>query len=121
MQINLGSLGGDIVVVSLVGDLVAGTAEELKRQVAKLLQKNFNKIMVELANVSFMDSSGLGACMALHKMVAEHQGMIVYVKPNDNVSKVFRVTRADKKLSLVAGKNEAQQLLNASMMKGGGA
>lgn len=117
MEIKVGSLDGDIVVISLAGDLVAATADELKRHVAKLLQKNFNNILVEMANVNFMDSSGLGACMALHKMIKEHNGMIVYVKPNDTVGKVFRITRADKKLSLAASKSEAQQLLTANMMK----
>ncbi|MBU0676228.1 MAG: STAS domain-containing protein [Proteobacteria bacterium] len=111
MEINLGSMDGDVVVVDLNGDLVAGSAEELKRQVAKLLQKNFNRIMIEMANVGFMDSSGLGACMALHKLVVEHKGRIVFVKPNETVAKVFRVTRADKKLALVMSKNDGHQLL----------
>lgn len=119
MQINVGSMDGDIVVIGLVGDLVAATAEELKRQVAKLLQKNFNNILVELGNVNFMDSSGLGSCMSIHKMVKEHKGMIIYVKPNDIVAKVFRITRADKKLSLVSSREEAHKMLTANMIKGG--
>lgn len=115
MEINLGSMGSDVVVIGLVGDLVAGTAEELKRQVDKLLQKNFNQILVELANVNFMDSSGLGACMALHKMVGEHKGKIVFVKPNETVAKVFRITRADQKLALVKSNSEGHhQLLTAT-------
>ncbi|MBU0483805.1 MAG: STAS domain-containing protein [Proteobacteria bacterium] len=119
MQITVGSIDGEIVVINLVGDLVAATAEELKRQVSKLIQKNFNHIIVEMGSVNFMDSSGLGACMAIHKMVQEHKGMIIYVKPNDTVAKVFRITRADKKLSLLASKGEAQQILTANMMNGG--
>ena len=114
MEITLGSMDSDVVVVGLVGDLVAGTAEELKRQIEKLLQKNFNKILVELANVNFMDSSGLGACMALHKMVGEHKGRIAFVKPNDTVAKVFRITRADQKLALVKSKTEGHQFLTAT-------
>lgn len=114
MDITLGSMDNDVVVVGLVGDLVAGTAEELKRQVEKLLQKKFNKILVELANVNFMDSSGLGACMSMHKMVAEHNGRIAFVKPNETVAKVFRITRADQKLALVKSKGEGHQLLTAT-------
>lgn len=99
LDINVG-MDGDIIVMKLTGDLVASTAEQLKAQVSKMTEKNFVYILIEMGKVSFMDSSGLGACMAVHKMMAEKGGMVVFSRPSEPVSKVFRLTRADKKLSV---------------------
>jgi len=111
MQINIG-LDGEIVFINLAGNLVASTAENLRKQVETLLGKNFCHIMVELSNISFMDSSGLGACMAIHKVINEKNGMLVYVEPRENISKIFRITGAYDKLHFVPNKKEALKTLN---------
>jgi anti-anti-sigma factor len=75
MEISI-SMEGDFVVADVAGDLVASTAEELKIQMAKLIEKNFLFVILELSKVSFMDSSGLGACMAVHKAFNEKKGKL---------------------------------------------
>lgn len=110
MDINIG-MDGDVVIVELNGDLVAGTADELKNQVAKLTEKNFNYLVLEMSRLTFMDSSGLGACVAVHKLLQERKGMLVCAKPSDPIAKVFRITRADQKLTMAASKDDGVRLL----------
>ena len=100
MEINIG-MDGDVVVLDIVGDLVASTAEELKTQVSKLREKNFNYVLLEMSKVDFMDSSGLGACMAVHKILLENNGMLVLAKPSKSIEKIFQITRANQKLNIV--------------------
>jgi anti-sigma B factor antagonist len=118
MEINIG-MAGEAVVADLHGDLVASTAEEFKSQIAKLSDKNFRFILVEMSKVGFMDSSGLGACMAVHKMLHEKNGMVVWAKPSEAVGKVFRITRADKKLRVAATKQEGLNALHDATLTGG--
>ena len=68
MEINIG-MDGDVVTMGITGDLVASSAEEFKSQVAKLGDKNFHFILVEIV-VNFMGQPGLGACIAVHKMLS---------------------------------------------------
>jgi anti-anti-sigma factor len=68
-------------------------------------------------NISFMDSSGLGACIALHKMVNEKEGMLICSRPSENVAKVFKVTRADKKLSVANNKNDGIKALTQKLVE----
>lgn len=116
MEINIG-MDGDIVIVGLNGDLAASSAEQLKSQVSKLTEKNFNYVLLELSNVNFMDSSGLGACMAVHKMLLEKTGMLVCAKPSEAVRKVFRLTRADQKLNVTPTKHDGIKMLHARILE----
>jgi anti-sigma B factor antagonist len=115
MEINIG-MDGDVVILDLTGDLVASTVEDFNTQTMKLIDKNFVYILLEISNVNFMDSSGLGACIALHKAVTEKNGMVVFAKPSDSVSKIFRITRADQRLNVRVSKTEGIQLLNEKII-----
>ncbi len=110
MEISIG-MDGDVVVVDLTGDFVASAAEQFKTQVAKLVEKNFLFVVLNLDKVSFMDSSGLGACMAAHKTLQEKKGALVCAKPGEGVAKIFRVTRADQKLKVVPTRQDGVKAL----------
>ena len=115
MQIKIG-MDGDIVILDLIGDLVASTAEDFKAQTGKLTEKNFTYILVEMSKLNFMDSSGLGACIAVHKLVAEKKGMLIFAQPSDSVSKIFRITRADQKLNIAATRSAALKSIQEKIM-----
>ncbi|RJQ50847.1 MAG: anti-sigma factor antagonist [Desulfobacteraceae bacterium] len=115
MEFNIG-MDGDVVTVGISGDLVASSAEEFKAQVAKLRDKNFHFILIELSRVGFMDSSGLGACMAAHKMLSERNGMVVLARLNETVGKIFRLTRADQKLKVTPTQHEGIKILQDAIL-----
>ena len=100
-------LDGDVVVVDLTGDFVARTVEQFRAQMTKLIEKNVRFVVLELSKVTFMDSSGLGACMAAHKAFQEKSGALVFAKPSEAVAKIFRVTRADQKLRVAPTRQDA--------------
>lgn len=110
MEISIG-VEGDVVVVDLTGDFVASSAEQFKAQMAKLTEKNFLFVVLNLDKVNFMDSSGLGACMAAHKAFLEKKGTLVCAKPSEAVAKIFRVTRADQKLKVAATRLDGVKML----------
>lgn len=111
MEINIG-MDGDAVILDISGDLVASTAEELKAEVAKLAEKNFKYIILEMSKVNFMDSSGLGACMAAHKMLLEKKGRLACARPAEPVSKIFRITGADRKLAVAPSRSDAIKIIH---------
>lgn len=100
---------GNVVVVDLTGDFVARTVEQFKAQMADLIEKNALFVVLELSRVTFMDSSGLGACMAVHKAFQEKGGVVIFAKPGEAVAKIFRVTRADQKLRVAPTRQDAMK------------
>ena len=117
MEFNIG-MDGDVVIMEITGDLVASTADELKAEVSKLNQKNFQYILADISKVNFMDSSGLGACMAVHKSLTEKNGLLVLARPCEAVAKVFRITRADQKLKIVAARQDGVKSLHDAIIAG---
>ena len=113
MEINIVT-EGEFVVADLTGDFVASTAEQFKAQMTKLIEKNFFHVILDLGKVTFMDSSGLGACMAVHKAFREKEGALVVAKPSEAVAKIFRVTRADQKLVVAPTRLDAAKLLQGA-------
>lgn len=56
---------GDVVVVDLKGKLTAGLGDQILREtVDELLGENWKKILLNLSEVSFMDSAGVGELVA---------------------------------------------------------
>ncbi len=101
----------DIVILKLTGNLVAAEVEALKNQVKTLMGKKFNKFIMDLGAISFMDSSGLGACMAINREVCGNEGILVCAGLTGSVAKLFKVTRADQKVPVAPNPSEALTLI----------
>jgi anti-sigma B factor antagonist len=56
---------GDAAVVKCHGRLVAGTTEELYLEVKDLLAQK-KMVIIDLANLTYVDSTGLGTLVRLH-------------------------------------------------------
>ncbi|HEV8632457.1 MAG TPA: STAS domain-containing protein [Thermoanaerobaculia bacterium] len=64
----------DVVILDLKGKLVRGVGDELLRDAMdRLLADRQAKILINLSDVSFLDSSGIGELVA-SKKVAEQMG-----------------------------------------------
>jgi anti-sigma B factor antagonist len=65
---------GDVVILDLKGNLVRGVGDELLRDaVDRLLAERNGKLLINLSDVSFLDSSGIGELVA-SKKVADQLG-----------------------------------------------
>ena len=70
-------------------------------------------VIIDLSQVSFIDSSGLGALIAWFKMVNQHQGRIVFCGLTDHVRKIIGYAKLDKIFTIVDTMEEAEKALNA--------
>jgi anti-anti-sigma factor len=93
-------LNGEVAVVALTGDFVARTVEQFKALNADFTEKRIRYLVLDLSHVTFMDSSGLGECIIMHKWFQARGGLVVFASPGETVAKIFRVTRADQKLKI---------------------
>lgn len=106
MEIKL-EMDNEVVILKLVGNLVASTAEELKAQIAKLIEKKYRFVLLDLGKVDFVDSSGLGACIAIKRDLVANVGFLACTGLNENVRNVFRMTRADQKIMIFDARQDA--------------
>ena len=65
---------GDVVILDLKGNLVRGVGDEMLRDaVDRLLADRSGKLLINLSDVTFLDSSGIGELVA-SKKVADQLG-----------------------------------------------
>jgi len=61
MEITINPAGEHAAVVQLRGRLDLLVASEVKQRLAKAVQDGFQLLVIDMSDVSFVDSSGLGA------------------------------------------------------------
>ena len=91
--------GNKVTTVKCHGRVTAENAGELKGAVKSLIAQG-GRIVIDLSDVHFVDSSGLGAFVAL-KVTAVKQGLCIleFVNMTSRVLELLRLTRIDKLLS----------------------
>lgn len=76
-----------LVVLNLKGPLTLGkAAADLRRQVEQHLENGRNRIVFDLNQVPYLDTSGLGELVRCVKRVGEASGQMVVVPGADNHS-----------------------------------
>ena len=75
----------------------------------ELIDEGCYNIIVNLGNVLYMDSAGLGALVSGLKRVREHNGSITLVSPTVPVQRVLDITRLSKILNIYSSEQQALQ------------
>lgn len=84
---------GDLLLVKVLDDRVdAACAIQFKEKMRDLATRAPRRVVLDMSRVTFLDSSGLGAVVAVMKLLGpEHQLELAALTPT--VEKVFRLTR----------------------------
>ena len=85
------------VVVTLRGELDAYSAPQLRDRLTDLVDGQGNlSVTLDLAEVSFLDSTAMGALVALLKQISGRGGQLVLGAPKPQVFKVLEVAGLTK-------------------------
>jgi anti-sigma B factor antagonist len=96
-----------ITVVVPKGDLDMAAADQMKRVLSGLVNEGSVKLLVDLANVSYIDSSGMGALVATLKVARAAGGDLHLCALQDDVRAIFEMTRLIKAITNHATRGEA--------------
>jgi len=84
----------DVVIVDLRGDLVGEDGDELLRQIVdELVAEGWRKILLNLASVTRIDSSGVGELAASWKLANEFGASIKLLRPGDRVKYTLHLSQ----------------------------
>lgn len=94
MQINA-AMNGNTLVIRVAEDRIdAASAIQFKERMRELIQTESQRVILDLSSVHFLDSSGLGAVVAVMKLMTPDRRLELSGL-NTTVEKVFRLTRMD--------------------------
>jgi anti-sigma B factor antagonist len=96
MQFTTENLGTDIAVVRADGRLNMVSAPELRETITATIAAGRPRIVVDLTDTSFIDSSGLGALIGCLKSARQAEGDLRIAAPNDQVRMVLKLSNVDR-------------------------
>jgi anti-sigma B factor antagonist len=96
MQFTTENLGTDIAVVRADGRLNMVSAPELRETITATIAAGRPRIVVDLTDTSFIDSSGLGALIECLKSARQAEGDLRIAAPNDQVRMVLKLSNVDR-------------------------
>jgi anti-sigma B factor antagonist len=96
--------GYELVVVE--GDVDVSNALQLRDLLGSTITEN-GRVLVDVSQVPFVDSSGIGIFVAAHRLAEQHGGIMLLVGPSPDVRQVFAMTRTDRMLRIVDSVDDA--------------
>lgn len=91
--------------------LDACAAGDFKDQIIDFIDEGNHRLVLDMSEVDFVDSSGLGAMVSVLKRVGL-DGDLVVCGVCEAVMRMFRLARMDKIFSLVGSEDEALVAIN---------
>ena len=90
----------DVYILKLSGRLDAACTSELKHAAFTMIEADKMKILVDMAEVDFIDSSGLGTLVTCLRSVSKAGGVLKIAALRENPRLLFEGTRLDRVFEL---------------------
>jgi len=98
-------------VVAIAGELDIGTAPRLERAFRSSAAIESEAVLVDLSDVTFMDSTGLALFLTLDQELRERGRRLAIACPPGAARLLFDVTGIDERLQLYASRDAAEAAL----------
>lgn len=107
MNVSIREVDG-VAVVDLSGELVAGVGDEVLREtVDQLLAEARRNILVNLAEVTRLDSAGVGEVVASWKLASRFGARLKLLRPGDRVRSTLHLAQVLPLLEVFEDEGEA--------------
>ena len=94
-------------VVAASGEIDVAAAPELREQLVSLIVGGANRLVVDMEEVDFIDSTGLGVLVGAVRRARGADGDVRLVCTNSRILKVFGVTGLDEVFVIATSVDEA--------------
>ena len=101
------SLDPDRHVVAVRGEIDLFTAPELKQKLTDAIESGKNRIVVDLSDTTFLDSTALGVLIGAVKRLRSREGALVIVNVDQNIAKTFEITGLDQIFTILSTRDDA--------------
>ncbi len=115
MQLEIKEIDHILFIKPLEKSIETFNSREFKTQIFDLIHQQHDLIILNLSNVEFIDSNGLGCLVSILKLLTSHQGRILACNAQDPVKRIFNLTRLNQVLPLFQNEEEATTFLQDTM------
>jgi stage II sporulation protein AA (anti-sigma F factor antagonist) len=107
--IEVSRIADDVRLVAIAGELDFGEAPGLARTLEQLREDGARWFVLDLAELTFIDSSGINALVIAARATAAGDGSLIVAGARAHVERVFDIVKLSEFVPVEAGLDEALQ------------
>jgi len=88
-------------------NLTSVISPDLKSEFVKINAEGTVNIILDLSEVSFVDSSGLSSILVGNRLCENEEGLFILTAPSDHVMKLIKISQLEKILTIHPSVEEA--------------
>ncbi len=94
-------------VIAVAGEVDIFTAPDLKRTIALAIEDGAHRLVIDLTQTRFLDSTALGVLIGAVKRLRPLDGRMAIVNTEPSTAKTFQITGLDRIFTIVPTRDEA--------------
>ena len=99
-----------VFVLTLHGEIDHHSAVQIRTEMdALLIEEHPEKVILDLSNIEFMDSSGLGLIMGRYALMQKLGGELTLKNPHERLVKIFTLAGLQRIVKIEEAKNETEE------------
>ncbi|MBA3300518.1 MAG: STAS domain-containing protein [Thermoleophilaceae bacterium] len=106
-QITDSEVDGHTHVIELGGEVDLYTAPEFKERMVALIEAGKTRLVIDLSEATFIDSTTLGVLVGGVKRLRPLDGSLAIVCTDPNITKIFEITGLDRVFSIHGTREDA--------------
>jgi anti-anti-sigma factor len=115
LEIRVEKTSDDIPVINLKGEIDLQTCGEFRDVLRELIEQHYRHIVIDFANVPYIDSAALGVLVVAVRKVREDDGAMYLVATTPFVRRAFEITRLARDFALPEDMETALEHIRAKM------
>jgi anti-sigma B factor antagonist len=101
MELTLSTrTAGPFEIIAVGGEIDVYTAPRLRESIVSAIEEGHRRLIVDVEQVEFLDSTGLGVLVGALKRVRGDGGSLDIVCTHERILKIFEITGLDKVFGL---------------------
>lgn len=97
----------DVPVVRATGEIDVYTAPDFKSSISQAMNSGAKNLVIDLTDVSYMDSSGFGTLLGATKRLRPKGGKINLVGCSEAIERMLKITRLDSIFGMFSSVDDA--------------
>ncbi len=98
---------GDVVVLSVEGEINFNSSPDFRKSFLKVLDSKEQKVIINLSNVAYVDSSGLATLVEALQKIKGAGGRLKLTNLSAKVKSLFEITKLEKLFEIFLTEEDA--------------
>lgn len=104
-------MNSSVKVLQPSGLLTGNNAKQLRYQIDDMINSGFDIILVDLQDVTFIDSFGLGTLIAAKRIVEKANCNFFICSIKDQVKFLFELNKVDQFFKIISDKDDFERIV----------